>query len=270
MNTNKLVIDKRIVDAWPYDFNLYDHVICAAYIGSKSHGTYVPSSDPDSIDDVDIFYIVVPPVNHTIGLQKWEHWELKKDELDVVMFSLDKFMRLLLKGNPNVLGLLWLREEDYIYKHPAFQKMIAARSIFSSKQSYNSFIGYAHDQLKRLSHIAFKGYLGAKRKALVEKFGYDTKNAAHLIRLLRMGIEFLQTGKLNVFREKDAEEIKSIKKGEWGVGQVEKEAEKLFKVAHDAKVESKLLDDPDKDKAQDLLIRTTYNVWKDNGELRFL
>jgi len=35
------------------------------------------------------------------------------------------------------------------------------------------------------------GYLGDKRKQLVLKHGYDAKNAAHLIRLLRMGIEFL-------------------------------------------------------------------------------
>jgi len=34
------------------------------------------------------------------------------------------------------------------------------------------------------------GYMGKKRRELVMRVGYDAKNAAHLIRLLRMGIEF--------------------------------------------------------------------------------
>jgi len=52
--------------------------------------------------------------------------------------------------------------------------------------------------------------MGAKRKSLVEKFGYDTKNAAHLILLLRMGIEFLSVGVLHVKRH-DAQELLEIK-----------------------------------------------------------
>ena len=57
---------------------------------------------------------------------------------------------------------------------------------------------------------ACKGYMGEKRKRLVEKFGYDTKNASHLIRLLRMGMEFLVDGELHVERE-DAKELLRIK-----------------------------------------------------------
>ena len=50
--------------------------------------------------------------------------------------------------------------------------------------------------------------MGEKRKAIVRKYQYDVKNAAHLIRLLRMGIEFLETGELRVFRAMDAEELR--------------------------------------------------------------
>ena len=42
------------------------------------------------------------------------------------------------------------------------------------------------------------GYMGQKRRELVRRVGYDAKNAAHLIRLLRMGIEFLTEGTLHV------------------------------------------------------------------------
>jgi DNA relaxase NicK len=44
------------------------------------------------------------------------------------------------------------------------------------------------------------GYMGKKRRELVVRVGYDAKNAAHLIRLLRMGIEFLTEGTLYVER----------------------------------------------------------------------
>ena len=44
------------------------------------------------------------------------------------------------------------------------------------------------------------GYMGQKRRELVRRVGYDDKNAAHLIRLLRMGIEFLTEGTIYVER----------------------------------------------------------------------
>ena len=48
----------------------------------------------------------------------------------------------------------------------------------------------------------------AKRKALVDKFGYDTKNAAHLVRLLNMSIEAMTDHQLYVNRgNKDATKL---------------------------------------------------------------
>lgn len=54
----------------------------------------------------------------------------------------------------------------------------------------------------------------ASRAATEAKYGYDTKHAGHLVRLLRMGREIMETGKVNVWRE-DAEEIRSIRNGAW-------------------------------------------------------
>jgi len=85
----------------------------------------------------------------------------------------------------------------------------------------------------------YHGHMGEKRKKLVDKFGYDTKNAAHLIRLLRMGIEFLKDGELYVERF-DAGELLSIKRGEWALEAVNKEAERLFGLIDKAYVESLL------------------------------
>lgn len=52
------------------------------------------------------------------------------------------------------------------------------------------------------------------RAALERKFGYDTKHAAHLVRLIRMCREILEQGVVLVHRP-DAEEIKEIRAGSW-------------------------------------------------------
>jgi hypothetical protein len=95
--------------------------------------------------------------------------------------------------------------------------------------------------------------IGEQRRALIEKFGYDTKNAGHLIRLLRMGIEFLSTGELKVLRE-DAAELIEIKKGERSLGWVEEESNRLFALAQEAFVHSPLPPKPDYARAEKLTI----------------
>lgn len=64
------------------------------------------------------------------------------------------------------------------------------------------------------------------RSVLEEQFGYDTKHAMHLVRLLRMGAEALETGVLNV-RRPDAEELLSIRNGAWTYEQVVEYAEMM-------------------------------------------
>jgi hypothetical protein len=76
---------------------------------------------------------VVPPLEFHLGLPRWQHWTLQVDELDVVLYSLEKAVRLLLKSDPNIVGLLWLRESEYVHQHPAFSELRARRNIFSSQ-----------------------------------------------------------------------------------------------------------------------------------------
>ena len=152
------------------------------------------------------------------------------------------------------MGLLWIAENLYVKRTPLGDLLIENRDIFSSKLAYKSFTGYAYSQLDKMEKWEHKGFLGDKRKALVEKFGYDTKNAAHLIRLLRMGIEFLSTGHLNVFRE-DAQQLIAIKKGEYTLEKIKEMAEDLFKVSQQAFLLSKLPENPDIKKAEKILIK---------------
>ena len=97
------------------------------------------------------------------------------------------------------------------------------------------------------------GYMGRKRRELVGRVGYDAKNAAHLIRLLRMGIEFLSEGTLHVERA-DATELLDIKRGDWPLDKVKAEAERLFQLAQEAYVRSCLPSEPDRQRAEQLCV----------------
>jgi hypothetical protein len=292
----------RVHDAFidSHDFSLLPTSTFLGFVGSKSHGTYTPPDDPDTIDDIDIMGVVVPPPLYTMGLHTFEHWVLQRDELDVVIYSLDKFARLLLKGNPNVLGLLWLRPDDVLNAPAWWGQLVERRAWFAAKSVYASFAGYAAGQLARMtsyspaidaeiqtleSELTAAGwytseimdgrslpmpkgiapqdanakaqrlrslrakyhaaYMGEKRRGLVRKHGYDTKNAAHLIRLLAMCEEFLLTGNLRVYRDTDGDTLKAIKRGEWELDAVKVRAEELFARCHAAKADSTLPDTPD-------------------------
>lgn len=232
---------------------LPDGLILLGYRGSIAHGTYEPSSNPLSFDDKDIMGVFVPPLEHYFGLERKEHHEVFIKEWDAVSYELVKFVSLLLKSNPNVLSLLWLAPVNYIYKNHIGERLIQNRNLFVTKEAFHSFNGYAWGQLKRMTHFKFEGYMGEKRKSLVEKFGYDTKNASHLIRLLEMGIEYLTDGSLNVQRT-NATKLLSIKHGEWTLEQVQKEAERLFALSQESYVRSKLPSKVDRAKVNELLI----------------
>ena len=113
-----------------------------------------------------------------------------------------------------------------------------------------------------MTHGQKLGHMGQKRIELFGKYGYDCKNAAHLIRLLRMGIEYLKDGCLYVLRE-DATQLLEIKRGEWTMEQVEKESDCLFKLAEEAYLNCKLPKGPDIDKINKLaveVIRTSLKI----------
>ena len=214
---------------WPQTpFPLKPNLILAGLRGSEAHGTYIPPDDPNSIDDIDVMGVVIPPIKYYFGTSKWDHCEQIDAPWDVIIDEFKKYISLLVKQNPNVIASLWLEPEDYIYIHPIGQILIDNRNLFASRDVYKQFIGYSKAQLTRMTHISHRGYLGAKRKKLVEKYGYDCKNSGHVVRLLLMAAEFLETGTLKVRRTIDRDLIMSIKRGEWKLEKIYALAADLF------------------------------------------
>lgn len=235
-------------------FSIKDHTILYGYRGSKAHNLYIPSEEDMSTDDIDWMGIVIAPIDYYFGIYHFEgteHWEGKDD---VVIYELRKFIRLLLKANPNVLSFLWNKPEMFTHCEPIAQELIDNRDLFSTKQAFKSFGGYSKSQLHKMFHQNYQGYMGDKRKKLVDKFGYDVKNASHLIRLLRMGIEFLSTGQLTVYRENDRQELIDIKQGKWSAKKVEELGNDLFNRLQDACNASPLPKQPNYHKINNLLV----------------
>ena len=230
------------MDSWLA--GLDEYVILQGYRGSVAHNTYDKSV---TSDDVDIMGIFTPPPDYVFGIKSVETIDRqivekrKTEEIvwDIVYYSLPKFMRLILKQNPNVLGFLWLKDEFYLKKTWWGEQLVKNRKQLLSKRCFDSYYGYARGQLRRMKN-SVTGKLGAKRKGLVERFGYDVKNASHLIRLLRQGVEVLETGEIKVFRDEDRDMLLSIKRGGWTFEQVVEEAERLFKKLEEAHEKSSL------------------------------
>ena len=230
-------------------FDLNGRVIGMATVGSLSHGTY----EREHIDDIDLMGIVNPPVNYVLGLRNWEGVQIIWDDMDVTLYSLHKMIRLLLKSNPNVLGFLWM--PDYVVSTPALEILIENRDAFSSRFAYNPFVKYAEAQLNDMERSVYKGYLGKKRKELRDKFGYDTKHAAHCIRILRMGAEFLESGRMHVDRSNlDAEQLIEIRNGEYSFDRIKVMASLAFNRAEVAYHQSRLPDYPNEVRVERVLM----------------
>ena len=239
------------------------NTLFVGYRGSIAHGTYIPKEDNFGIDDKDILSIFVGDKHHYLGFTKRDCYEHMIEEhgvlYDIVEYELRKLFGILLKQNPNVLYALWLPGRFVIQSSDEWRTILHHRDLFVSKEAYHSFTGYAYGQLHRMTHLQCKGYMGQKRKQLVEQFGYDCKNASHLIRLLRMGIEFLVDGELRVVRE-DATQLIEIKRGEWSLERVQAEADVLFKQAQEVYIHSTLPVKPDYAKAEALLISIVESI----------
>lgn len=265
-----------------------------AYRGSHTHGTYIPPEDNAGHDDIDLITVYVEPrLSSYFGTdgQTWTGRDVKIGPWDGVTYQLQHFAKLAAACNPNVIATLWLRPEHYLRVSHAGNVLIHNRDVFSSRLAFKSFGGYANGQLKRMTawhdqqsvgcgckgefheqdcplraergrgseKLYATGFMGAKRKELVQKFGYDVKNACHLIRLLRMGDEFLRTGRLNVWRD-DREELLQIKRGQWSIDQVHDEASRLFARMHAALPLSPLPETPDFGAINEMVTGLVYGI----------
>lgn len=214
--------------------------------GSHAYGTNLPTSDEDTRG------VCIPPAEYLIGLKQWEQYEDKNR--DRTIYSLHKFVRLALQCNPNIIELLYVRPHDIVHTTEAGRALRWGRSMFLSKLAFKTFGGYAVAQLKIL-HRGRTARHGS-HVGLVEEHGFDVKNALHLIRLLRMGVEVLSIGEVHTYRP-DREELLEIRFGKWPLERVLAEADRLETELQSAFERSVLPDEPDFEAANRLVMDLT-------------
>jgi predicted nucleotidyltransferase len=228
------------------NFKLDDHrgkYILVGQVGSKSYGIDIPESDDDYMG------VAVAFLSHYTGLESWENsgtLKIDRKELcnaELTVFELKKFLHLCLGFNPNVIPLLYLRAQDYVWMSDGGNQIIIDRNAFTSRRAYGTMINYAKNQRKAVVN-GDTGKLGMKRKELIKQFGYDVKYAAHTIRILRMGIEFFQTGQMNVYRTWDQGELRAIRSGRWQLTAWIQLVDELLLEATKAEKEGNLPDKP--------------------------
>jgi hypothetical protein len=116
-------------------------------------------------------------------------------DLDVIIYSARKWARLALAGNPTVLLVLFVPDDEVVYRNEAGGELAANAHRFVSRQAAGRYLGYLKAQ-----KAAMTGQAGAhtNRPELVAVHGYDTKYAMHALRLGLQGIELLSTGRITL------------------------------------------------------------------------
>lgn len=103
------------------------------------------------------------------------------------------------------------------------------------------------------SYQTWKSERNPARAELERMHGYDTKHAMHLIRLMRMGLEVLETGELRVRRD-DAVELSAIREGSLSFDELLSTASSLQRSMEQAASASSLPADVDYDWVDALLV----------------
>jgi len=139
-------------------------------------------------------------------------------DLDVIIYSARKWCRLAVAGNPTVLLVLFVPDDEVVYRNEAGAELVDNAHRFVSRLAAERFLGYLQGQ-----RAAMTGEVGAhtNRPELVAAHGYDTKFAMHALRLGYQGIELLTTGRITLpVPEPDRAYLRSIRRGEVPLAEV--------------------------------------------------
>jgi len=211
-------------------------IIYRCQVGSKAFGLDCEDSDDD------LRGIYLPPARLHWSLRRLpEQLEFKTEEGDEVYWELEKFLRLALKANPNVLETLWT--PLVLLADETAKDLRAMRHAFLSKHLYKTYSGYVLSQFRRMAN------------AYREKGTYKPKHAMHLIRLLHSGIAALQTGEIRIDVAEHREELLHIRSGGLAFEEVKQRALELDEQFQRAFERTALPEQPDYARVDAFLIR---------------
>lgn len=197
--------------------------ILRTVVGSGLHGISVGTDDHDEMG------IFVPPPEYVLGLQRqWPDGHSSDQyvsrtqpegvrsgvgDTDLTIYSLQKYLRLAAGGNPTVLLPLFASGDKVLVSSPLGEHLRANATMFASRKAIRKFLGYLNDQYVRLTGGGRQSRV-PNRPEVVEQHGFDTKYAAHALRLAYQGIEFARTGRITLPMPQDEREhVLAVRQG---------------------------------------------------------
>jgi len=247
-----------------------EHTILRALVGSTAHGINVD----DGQDDRDEMGICIEELRYAIGFEQFEQWiyrsaaeregrqdaKSKAGDLDLVVYSLRKYLRLALKGNPTILILLFSPGEQCVTTTLLGQELQGLAPLIVSRKCAGPFLGYLTAQKQRL--LGERGQKRIHRPELVEKYGFDTKYAMHMLRLGIQGVELLETGRMSLpMLEEHRTFLKAVRLGEIRLNECLTYAGDLEKRLEDLKTTSPLRERPATEYVEGWMTRTYFDQW---------
>lgn len=243
------------------------YTILRTQIGSGVHGTAITGTD-----DRDEMGICIEPADYVIGLRYFEQYEYHSawerggrrersgpGDLDEVTYSFRKWMRLALAGNPSILTLLFVPDNEIVTISEEGHQLRNNAGKIISRQAGMRFAGYLQGQRDRLLR---KRSLGVNRPELIEKYGFDVKYAAHMVRLGLQGVELLSTGRITLpMPALDRSWIRELRMGKHTQQEALDRAEELEEEILLLMSTSELPETPDYKWANKFLAETYIKYW---------
>lgn len=214
----------------------------------KNHRGYLlnPLKEPPTRKEMGLPETTLIPADQLAAAEA----EIKK-ELDKINFDflngLDDDVKIAIKTNmQNMLTEMKVYSDDQ-WSAMARKIGFSDNFIYLLQQERN----YSNKKREWEQYVNWKKNRNSDRAKDEEKFGYDGKHAYHLIRLLRMCIEILESGKVIVKRP-DFEDLLEIRNGLWSYDKLIEEAEKLDKKCEELYKISTLPNKPNINKIDEL------------------
>lgn len=230
--------------------------------GSHMYGTRTENSDDDFTG------IFIPYKDYITGIKTCEQVELStkkssegrrniKGDVDFIVYSLPKFIHLCIGNNPNILELLYAPRNCKLVETSYSRDLMLNRDLFLSKKTYHTFKGYAYSQRIKLE-VKKENMTG--RTELAKEFGYDTKFASHLIRLLLECVQIL-VEKTLTFPLPQNNLVRDIKQGKYELKWVLEKADELEKLIDIAYIKSDLQHTPNLEEINKLQMEMLDSYW---------
>lgn len=239
---------------------LPDNIAYLATCGSTAYGVTNAKSDTDIVG------IYMPPRNMLFpweegyipgfGVQPKEpevyqlhHIYRDGVEYDINLFPIVKFFELARHGNPNIIDILFIPQHLINYCNSSARMILDNRRLFFSKAMWSRFSGFANNHMNSMKQARKTG----NRSGLVAQFGYDTKDAGHVIRCMLALKQIFSSG--NYCLDKYADIINGIRAGKLSYEEVMKFYTVLYDEVQELKDICMLPDKCDELAIKDVLIR---------------